>query len=352
MTPGKVLLTFVERVSTAAQPGCIAARMQRGLIPRAARPAVNNPRVALVRRIVLPATVLVAAAGPAARPGSASQPLSPAGELSTQAGGTAVLAVLEPVGGLVGVDATAPAGFGGVAPWDAGLAGAGFSGSARTIGQGEAFLSSLLLPGLAQYRQGQRRWIAYAGIEVLFAALYLDARTDTRDLRNAYRDFAWTMARFGISAQPRRDGDFEYYERLSKWAASGAWDADPLRDGLQPEPDPATYNGSVWALAGEIYNLDASNPERSPGYARALEYYRLRGYGPSLLWQWDANSGDRDEFRAMVTDTDRRARDARLALWVVTANHLLSAIDGFITARLAALPPEGALGLVVTMPVP
>ena len=295
--------------------------MQARIHPRTVRQAVNDPRVAVVRRIVLLLAVLVAATGPAARTGSASQPLSPAGALSTQVGGGAV--------------------------W----AGAGFAGSARAIGQGEAFLSSLLLPGLSQYRQGKRRWIAYAGMEVLFAALYVDARVDTRNLRNAYRDFAWTMARFGISEQPRRDGDFEYYERLSKWAASGAWDADPVRDGLQPESDPATYNGSVWALAGEIYNLDASSPEQSPGYARAVEYYRQLGYGPSLLWQWDANSGDRDEFRAMITDSDRRARDARLALWIVTANHLLSAIDGFITARLATVPPTGGLGLVVTVPV-
>lgn len=313
---------------------------------------MNDPHDALVRRSLLLLTALVAAAGPLARPGSASQPLSPAGALSTQAGGSAVLAVFTSAGGLDAIDAATPTGFGGVFPRDAGLAEAGFAGSARPIGQGEAFLSSLLLPGLSQYRQGQRRWIAYAGMEVLFAALYVDARVDTRDLRNAYRDFAWTRARLEISAQPRRDGDFEYYERLSKWTASGAWDADPVSDGLQPESDPATYNGSVWALAGEIYNLDPSNPERSPGYARAVEYYRQLGYGPSLLWQWDANSGDRDEFRAMITDSDRRARDARLALWIVTANHLLSAIDGFITARLAAVPPTGGLGLVVTVPVP
>lgn len=288
----------------------------------------------------------LAADGLEAQAGRAFQPLPPAGPLSMQVGGSALSAVFSNGGALAGSDATGPGGSRGAGRW-----GAEFAGSARTIGQGEAFLSSLLLPGLAQYRQGNRRWIAYAGVEVLFAALYLDARADTRDLRTAYRDFAWARARSGISAEPRQDGDFEYYERLSWWPASGAWDADPGRDGLQPESNPATYNGSIWALAGEIYNVDTTNPEQSAGYARALEYYRERGYGPSLLWEWRADGTDQDDFGTMITDTDRRAREARRALWIVTANHLLSAVDGFITARIAALSPAGDLGLVVTVPV-
>ncbi len=247
--------------------------------------------------------------------------------------------------GLAAIDVTSH-GFAGPAARSA-----GFARPAGPIGQGEAFLSSLLVPGLSQYRQGNHRWIAYAGVEVLFLARYLDARADTRDLRAAYRDFAWTRARHGISGPPRQDGNFEYYERLSKWTASGAWDANPLRDGLQPESNPATYNGSVWALAGEIYNLDPSSPEQSPGYARALQYYRERGYGPALLWEWQAGSGDQDEFRTMITRSDRRARDTRLAFWIVAANHLLSAVDGFITARLTPVPPTGAVGLAVTIPV-
>ena len=135
---------------------------------------------------------------------------------------------------------------------------------ARVLGEGEAFLSSLLVPGLAQYRQGQRRWIAYAGLEVLSAVLYLGARADALGLRADYRDFAWSAARSGLSTAPRRDGDFEYYERLTQWATSGRWDADPALDGVQPEGDPSTYNGSVWTLAMQIFNLDPTAPQRSP----------------------------------------------------------------------------------------
>ena len=223
---------------------------------------------------------------------------------------------------------------------------------ARVLGEGEAFLSSLLVPGLAQYRQGQRRWIAYAGLEVLSAVLYLGARADALGLRADYRDFAWSAARSGLSTAPRRDGDFEYYERLTQWATSGRWDADPALDGVQPEGDPSTYNGSVWTLAMQIFNLDPTAPQRSPLYARALDYYRDNGYGPPFLWVWRGGTGDRLHFAGLISRSDIRFKDARLALGVLVANHVFSSLDGFITARLRALPDGGGVGLTFSATVP
>lgn len=222
----------------------------------------------------------------------------------------------------------------------------------RTPGEGEAFVYSLVVPGLSQYRQGNRRWLLYAGTELLSALLYLDARADSRSHRSSYRDFAWSRARLGISSQPRMDGSFEYYETLSQWNSSGVWDADPARAGLQPESDPGTYNGWIWGLARDVFNVGTSDPEESPGYGRALEYYRERGYGPPFLWEWRRSGADREAYRALISESDRRAADARRALWMLTANHLFSAIDGFITARLAAMPPNGRLGLVARLPLP
>lgn len=224
--------------------------------------------------------------------------------------------------------------------------------SPRGLGEGEAFLNSLVVPGLAQYRQRQRRWIAYAGVEVLSAVLYLGARADALGLRDEYRTFAWSAARAGFSTEPRRDGDFEYYERLTRWRTSGRWDSDPALEGLQPENDPATYNGSVWALAMDIYNLDAAAPHGSPAYARALDYYRENGYGPSFLWTWREGSGDQRRFAGLITSSDSRFRDARLALGVLVANHVFSALDGFITARLRALPDVDGVALTLSVPVP
>ena len=220
------------------------------------------------------------------------------------------------------------------------------------LGEGEAFLNSLVVPGLAQYRQRQRRWIAYAGLEVLSAMLYLGARADALGLRDDYRAFAWSAARTGFSTEPRLDGDFEYYERLTRWGTSGRWDSDPALAGLQPESDPTTYNGSVWALAMDIYNLDAAAPLGSPAYARALDYYRENGYGPPFLWTWREGSGDRHHFAGLIRSSDNRFRDARLALGVLVANHVFSALDGFITARLRALPDVDGVALTLSLPVP
>lgn len=220
------------------------------------------------------------------------------------------------------------------------------------IGEGEAFLSSLAVPGLAQYRQGKRRWIAYAGLEIASAFLWLDARSDALGFRTDYRDFAWTAARLGSSTEPRKDGDFEYYERLQNWRGSGRWDADPGLAGLQPESDPTTYNGSVWALAVQIFNLDPSAPRRSAAYDRALDYYREQGYGPPFLWAWRQGSADQDHFSSLIADSDSRFKDARTALWMLVANHVVSSLDGFITARLYALPQTESVGLTISATVP
>lgn len=226
--------------------------------------------------------------------------------------------------------------------------GAGLPGG---LGEGEAFLHSLVVPGLAQYRQQQHRWIAYAGVEVLSAVLYLAARADALGLRDDYRTFAWSAARAGFSTEPRQDGDFEYYERLTRWGTSGQWDSDPVLEGLQPESNPATYNGSVWALAMDIFNLDAAAPRGSPAYGRALDYYRANGYGPPFLWAWREGSGDQRHFAGLIASSDGRFRDARLALGVLVANHVFSALDGFITARLRALPDIDGVALTLSLPV-
>ncbi len=217
---------------------------------------------------------------------------------------------------------------------------------AARIGEGEAFLSSLAVPGLAQYRLGSRRWLLYAGVEALSAFLYAARRSDAGEARRRYRDLAWDAARRDLNQGPRRDGDFSYYEALSNWGASGAWDADPSRPGIQPETDLATYNGSVWGLAAALYNVDAGAPGDSPGFTRALEYYRERGYAPPYLWDWGAGS-ERERFSRLIGRSDRLFSQARRALWMVIVNHVASALDGFVSARLAALPGDDGLHLVL-----
>jgi hypothetical protein len=194
-------------------------------------------------------------------------------------------------------------------------------------------LLSLALPGAGQHVLGQRRKWAYLALEVAGWAVYLERRAAGGDYRDRYRDFAWDRARLQSGA--RVDGDFAYYETLSKWARSGAFDADPGLAGVQPEPDPATYNGSIWSLASQIFLPSGSPvPETDPTYQAALAYYQERAYATVMLWDWTgALPGQREELGRLIEAGDDRFRQATTALGIVIANHLLSAGDAYLAAR-------------------
>ena len=145
------------------------------------------------------------------------------------------------------------------------------------------------------------------------------------------------MARGGGAGAVRTDGDFVYYETLSKWQRSGAFDAEPELPGVSPELDPQTFNGSVWALAIEIFSLDSADPLSSPGYAAAIAYYEEMAYGPDFLWDWGSSPAAQGRFTDLITESDSRFRGARQALGLWLANHLVSALDGFVTARVQAV---------------
>jgi hypothetical protein len=201
----------------------------------------------------------------------------------------------------------------------------------------KASLLSLAVPGLGQYVQGKSRWIAYAAAEIAGWLLVLDRRNDGERLRAAYRDLAWTTAREPLGPGPRLQGDFDYYETVASWTRSGRWDRDASADGLQPEVDPATYNGAVWALARDLFlpSEDADADPDDPGYQRALDYYRQEAYSPEFLWDWSARPGERSRYSGLIRESDDRFRDATLLTGAVVVNHILSAVDAFVSARLA-----------------
>ncbi len=191
---------------------------------------------------------------------------------------------------------------------------------------------SLLLPGAGQHRLGQgRKWV-YAAVEVLGWAVFFERRHAGGEYRTRYRDFAWNEAR--IQTGPRVDGDFDYYETLSVWDASGAYDSDPVAAGVQPEPDPSTYNGSIWARAMQIFIPGGGPvPPTDPGYQSALAYYDDFAYPTSLLWDWSGAPAGRAELADLIEESDARFRHATTALGVVIANHLISAADAYLSAR-------------------
>lgn len=194
----------------------------------------------------------------------------------------------------------------------------------------------MALPGAGQYAQGQRRWIAYAAAELAGWILVLDRRHDGARLRDRYRELAWSVAREGLSETPRMDGDFEYYETLSHWERSGRFDRDPVTEGVQPETDPGTFNGSVWSLARAIYFPEGAPEPREgdPVYEAALEYYRGRAYPSRFLWDWSADPSAWATYDRTIEASDDRFRQVTLLTGAVMANHLLSGVDAFVSARL------------------
>jgi hypothetical protein len=219
-------------------------------------------------------------------------------------------------------------------------------------------LLSVLLPGSGHHLLGESRWVAYMGLDAMAWTLYTDTRRHADGLREAYRDLAWRVPRG--RPEPRRDGDFGYYEELLKFQASGAFDRDPTRPGIQPETDPSTHNGAIWTLATELFFRPGAPPdENSPEYRRALEYYGIRGIRDDLAWDWKDNGPGRAAYARLVRDSDETMRRSVAVAGVLLANRVFSAVDLFVASRagspapsrvqLRAVPGSGAQGAWLLM---
>lgn len=207
---------------------------------------------------------------------------------------------------------------------------------------------SAALPGAGQLRLGQRRAWAYLALETGAWVYYANRRSAEGSARIRYRDFAWDRAR--IQPSTRVDGDFDYYETLSKWTRSGAWDADPGTAGVQPETDPSAFNGSIWSLADRIYQPGPGAPPGDPRLEQALAWYRERAYGPEFLWDWSGTGTARSEYAGLIRDSDARSRQATNALGVVLANHVVSAVDALLSSRGRTVPVEARFAPWVDAP--
>jgi hypothetical protein len=210
---------------------------------------------------------------------------------------------------------------------------------AQGVSPGRAAALSVLIPGAGQHVLDQRRKWGYLALEALGWILYADRRGAGAELRRAYRDFAWSEARLQSGA--RVDGDWQYYETLTHWARSGHYDADPTTGGVQPESDPATYNGSIWALATQLFLPGGpGTPTDDPSYQRALAYYAQRGYNTAFLWDWTGRGGAQSAYVDLISATDRRYRQATNVLGALIANHALAAADAYLSARGLPTPAE------------
>jgi hypothetical protein len=203
-------------------------------------------------------------------------------------------------------------------------------------------LASLIVPGAGQLMAHQDRGAVYIAAEVYLLSRYLQLDHEALVEARRFQNLAFDVARHAF-APIRRDTIFEYYEQMERFAESGNYDSDP-GPAFVPESDPATYNGSVWLLARRTFwpNPDVPPDPTSPAYWKALEFYQARAIGPNFQWSWRNHSLEHEVFKDYIKRSDNAFRRAQNQVGLLLANHVLSAVDALISARMSAIAGHGA----------
>jgi hypothetical protein len=210
---------------------------------------------------------------------------------------------------------------------------------------GIAFLASSLLPGAGQYYLREERWVPYLALEAWAWITYANQQSRGRALERRYRDLAWQVAR-RICPGARRDTTFQYYEHMADFHESGAFDTDESVSGVQPEQRVQTYNGQQWLRAKALYLRGFEAPPGTPEYHRALDYYAQNAIPSGYCWSWGDSNLEQDSFNRLIDQSDSALRAATRTLGLILANHVVSAIDALVTARLQAVT-QGAMRLQI-----
>ncbi len=203
-------------------------------------------------------------------------------------------------------------------------------------------LASLLVPGTGQLLAHQDRGAVYLAAEVYLVSRFLQLEHEAMLEARRFQNLAFDVARRSY-LPVRRDTIFEYYEQMERFAESGSYDGDP-GPAFVPELDPQTYNGAVWLLARRTFweNPDVWPDPTSPQYQRALQFYQARAVGPNFQWSWRDHSLEHEVFRDYIKRSDTAFRRAQNQVGLLLANHVLSAVDALISARMSAAAGRAA----------
>lgn len=216
-------------------------------------------------------------------------------------------------------------------------------------------VASLVAPGTGQLLAGQPRGVLYLAAEVWLVARAVALRHDSRSERRYFSDLAYAVARrrFGGASV---DGAWAYYEEMGKYVESGFYDRNPTGE-FQPEMDTTTFNGHIWRLARQTF-LDDPDVVPAPGvpsYRAALTFYQGRAVTDAYRWSWRDARLEQDVYRASIRASDEAYRASTNVLGAVLLNHLVSAVDAFVTMRLGrpgvvpqVVPGPGADGFRLT----
>ncbi len=195
-------------------------------------------------------------------------------------------------------------------------------------------LASLIVPGSGQLLGGRDRGMVYLATEVWFVARALALSDQARREKAHFLTLAFDVARARFTSV-RVDGPWEYYETMSHYVESGAYNLAAPGGSFQPETDTLTFNGAMWLLARRNYleHPDSIPPPSDPAYQAALAFYRQRAYGDQYRWSWKDARLEMDVYSHAIHTSDDDFRQATDYLGAILLNHLASAVDAFITLR-------------------
>lgn len=212
-------------------------------------------------------------------------------------------------------------------------------------------LASAALPGAGQLLMRQRRGAAYLLFEAAGLAYYVSQSQDGRRERDRYKSISRNVARAAFSPNGP-GGDWDYYERMAKFGASGDFDKVP-GGVVDPEPDEQSYNGAVWLLARQTFWRDPEipPPTGSPEYSAALAFYSNRAMRPDMAWSWAGQADAYRQFRGAIAASNSAFRSATTSASVIIANHFLSAIDAYVSVHLkVGKNDDGSVSLSGSIP--
>ena len=195
-------------------------------------------------------------------------------------------------------------------------------------------VSSALIPGSGQLLSGHERGVLYLAAEAFLMLRFWSLRAEGRRQRDAFRDLAFSVARAPFRPA-RQDTVFEYFEAMESYLESGPFSTSPGVE-IVPPTDESTFNGRIWLLARRTFFRDpnAQPDTSSDEYHRALNFYSARAIGANFQWSWRDAGLERNLFSQSIRRSDDAFRLATQYLGLVLVNHLVSAIDGFVSQRL------------------
>lgn len=195
-------------------------------------------------------------------------------------------------------------------------------------------VASLAVPGAGQFLLGQQRSVAYLVADAYLLIQAVSAQREGDRGRDSYRALAADVARRSFGTD-RPVGGWDYYELLEKYLESGAYDRIP-GGAVDPETDEATFNGASWLLARQTFWRDPKVPPAvaSAEYQRALAFYVGRAVPDGYRWSWRDAQLQQDVYKQTIASANLRYQRAVTMAGLLGANHVISAIDAYVTVRI------------------